>query len=78
MIKLTLHPYLDNALSYWHQNIPMKPASYTEDDYDKDFLDWFCPRYRCRLKVRKKNGFARWFEFDNDQDAMWFVLRWSA
>jgi hypothetical protein len=56
----------------------MKPASYTEDDYDKDFLDWFCPRYRCRLKVRKKNGFARWFEFDNDQDAMWFVLRWSA
>jgi hypothetical protein len=56
----------------------MKPASYTEDDYDNDFLDWLCPRYRCRLKVRKKDGLARWFEFESEKDAMWFVLRWAS
>jgi len=53
------------------------PESYHEGHWDKDFENWLCPIYRCRIKVRKKDGSIRWFEFDNDQDAIWFKLRWS-
>ena len=77
MIKVFPQPYLNNALSYWHKNIPMNPASHTENDWDKDFENWLCPPYRCRIKVRKKDGVARWFEFDNERDATMFILKWS-
>jgi len=77
MIKLQIQPYLDNALFYWEQNIPENPDSRTEPEWDRDFENWLCPIYRCRIKVRKKDGFARWFEFDSKEDMLLFVLRWS-
>jgi hypothetical protein len=77
MIKLQIQPYLDNARFYWEQNIPPSPDSYTEDEWDRDFVNWLYPIYRCRIKVRKKDGFGRWFEFDSKEDMLMFMLRWS-
>lgn len=78
MIKVVPYPYLYTAQSYWRENILPNPESYHEGHWDKDFENWLCPIYRCRIKVRKKDGSIRWFEFDNEQDASWFVLRWSS
>ncbi len=78
MIKVVPYPYINIAQSYWRENIPPNPESYHEGHWDKDFENWLCPIYRCRIKVRKKDGSIRWFEFDNEQDASWFVLRWSS
>jgi hypothetical protein len=77
MIKLDPEPYIDNALEYWRKNIPPSPESYTESEWDRDFTNWLCPIYKCRIKVRKKDGRIRWFEFDNERDLFLFTLRWS-
>lgn len=77
MIKLQIQPYLHNAFFYWEQNIPENPNSYTEYDWSKDFDDWLCTSYQCKIKVRKKDGFGRWFEFDSKEDMLLFMLRWA-
>jgi len=77
MIKVAPYPYINTAQSYWRENIPPSPDSCTEDEWDKDFENWLCPIYRCRIKVRKKDGSIRWFEFDDEKDATVFILRWS-
>ena len=77
MIKVNPYPYINTAHFYWQNNIPHNPESYHEGHWDKDFENWLCPIYRCRIKVRKKDGSIRWFEFDNDRDSIWFKLRWS-
>ena len=75
--KLKIQPYLDNALDHWRQNIPKNPESYDEHGWDRDFLEWVCPKYHCTIRTRKKDGFALWFEFDNESDATMFALKWA-
>lgn len=78
MIKLPIDPYIVNAMDYFMKHIGVDDSDW-QDEYDTDrqFMNWLTPIYKCRIKVRKKDGRGRWVEFDHQSDATLFALRWA-
>lgn len=66
MITLPLNPYHKNIRDFWvnHNDLHMTD----------NFWVWIKAEYKAEMDFRAIP--ERW-KFENEQDAMWFALRWS-
>lgn len=66
MVYLDLSPYHENLMKYWKPN--------RDNHLDQDFWSWVKKEYGAEVY---RNQRPELWKFENEQDAMWFALRWS-